>query len=80
MLKAIEFILADLANGQEAGSPEEHVLNYASGEIIGLRNRLAAALRKNRWYDALIAAGVNDWEGYEDAMAEFKGEDDGQDD
>lgn len=73
MDKAIEFILADLASSKKAGSPEEIVLNNASSEIIGLRNRLAAALRKNRWFDALVAAGVSDWEGYEDAMADFRG-------
>ena len=65
-MRAIEFILADEAKRLE--SPEADLLNYASSEIIGLRNRLAAALRKNRWYDALIDAGVDNWEGYDEAM------------
>jgi hypothetical protein len=66
-MRAIEFILADEAERQE-GEAEKQLLKNASSEIIGLRNRLAAAFRRNRKLEALEEAGVDNWEGYDEAM------------
>lgn len=74
LLRAIEFLLADEAKNYELGTNEHTLLDTASMEIIGLKNRLAATLRKNRWYDALQAHGVSDWEGYDEAMEQFREE------
>ncbi len=71
-MRAIEFILADEAKRLE--EPEATLLKTASSEIIGLRNRLAVALRRGRLYGALIDAGVEDWEGFEEAMQQIREE------
>lgn len=67
--RAIEFRLNDWArSGEPLTFEERETLNKAADELIGLRNRLAAALRKNRKLSALEASGVDNWEGYEEAM------------
>lgn len=64
--KAIEFRLAAMTCQYPATRDE------AVSEIIGLRNRLAAALRQLRKLEALEAAGVDNWEGYDEAMQEYQ--------
>jgi len=73
-MRSIEFILADEAERLEPGS-EQTLLKNASNEIIGLRNRLAAALRRNEKLAALEEFGVDNWEGYDEAMSQFRKQD-----
>jgi hypothetical protein len=77
-MRAIEFILADEAQHQD-DQAARRILELASSEIIGLRNRLAAALRRGHWYDRLIEAGVEEWEGFE-AVRQQLAEEEYQDD
>lgn len=78
-MRAIEFILGDEADRMPPG-PERQLLMIASQEIIGLRNRLAAAFRRNRKLEALEACGVDNWEGYSDAMSDIHSKDDSLED
>ncbi len=73
MTRAIEFVLFDEAR-RLGESPERTLLENASNEIIMLRNRLAASLRRNRVLDALVSAGVDEWEGYNDALEDIRKE------
>lgn len=74
MPRAIEFILADL--GRACDDPvAAEIISRSSSEIIRLRNRLAAAFRRNRKLDALESMGVDNWEGYDEAMRDLYDED-----
>ena len=73
MTRAIEFVLFDEAR-RLGESPERILLENASNEITMLRNRLAASLRRNRVLDALVSAGVDEWEGYNDALENIRKE------
>ncbi len=70
MPRAIEFILAD--HGRACDDPvAAEIISKGSSEIIGLRNRLAAAYRRNRKLDALESMGVDNWEGYDEAIRDL---------
>lgn len=78
MTRSIEFILADEAKRTTDDASAQLLMN-ASSEIIGLKNRLAAAFRRNRKLEALEAYGVDNWEGYDEAIRELRKEEDDYD-